>query len=368
MNSDHYLFPPMEEASEYAEDRDRENEVTLRFGSILALAVDLVVFVARLATERGASSAGLFNLGAASVVAVVAILYFVRTTVNLKVGRNSSHAVHSLFWIVVVAGGIAGYVAVLTDVRGFIAFGAAVFGAAVLFRAHWTFFLWLFSAAAAAVSALNLALASIAVATPLVVYSFVFALVAFVLAVKFERDHLRLFRVRKELAEKNAILEDLSFKDPLTLLFNRRYLVESLLHEMTVARRYNVPLSVGLVDVDLFKRVNDELGHPIGDSVLKELAVTMMGVVRDSDVVARYGGEEFIVIFTGSSLREAHAAGERMRFAAEQHSFRGVPWRITISMGVTDLRAEEGEEQLLKRVDELLYRAKSKGRNRVVAE
>ncbi len=368
MNTDHYLFPVTEGASEFADDRDRENEVTLRFGSILTFAVDIVIYVVRRAVYGGAGERGLTTLVAASAFAAAALFYFVRLSLNLKAGRTSSHAFHAAFWVVVVAGGIVGYATLPTAVRGLLPVGGAIVGVAVLFRAHWTFFLWLFAAAAAVVSFLALTAVAAPVAMPVVVYSSIIALVAFVLAVKFERDHIRYFHVTRELAEKNAILEELSFKDSLTMLFNRRYLVESLLHEMTVARRYNVPLSVGLVDVDLFKRINDELGHPIGDSVLKEIAVTMLGVLRDSDVVARYGGEEFIVIFTGSSLREACAAAERMRTAAEQHSFRGVPWRITISAGVTDLRPEEGEEQLLKRVDELLYRAKSKGRNCVVAE
>ena len=367
MTTDHYLLPPREGSSEFAEDRDRENEVTLRFGTILALAIDLAFFGTRLAVSGDRDVTGLANVVIASAIAVVSILYFVRTMLNLKVGRTSSHPVHAAFFVIVVAG-VAGYTTMLGDVRSIISFAGALFGAAVLFRAHWIFFLWLFLAAALFSAFVALATTGVTFALQITASCFICALVAFVLAVKFERDHIRYFRVRQELAEKNAILEELSFKDPLTMLFNRRYLVESLLHEMTVARRYNVPLSVGLVDVDLFKRVNDELGHPIGDSVLKELAVTMMGVVRDSDVVARYGGEEFIIIYTGSSLREAQAAGERMRTATEQHSFRGVPWRITISIGVTDLRPEDGEEQLLKRVDELLYRAKSKGRNRVVAE
>jgi len=342
--------------------------VTVRFGSILACAVNVVIFVVRDAIYGERGVAGLTTLGAATVFAAITLVYIVRTTLNLKIGRTGTHTSQAVFWVLAVAGGIAGYATLPLDVRGLLPVAGALVGVAVLFRAHWTFFLWLFTAAAVVISFVTIAAVPAAVALPVVVYSFILALAAFVLAVKFERDHIRYFRVRQELAEKNAILEDLSFKDPLTMLFNRRYLVESLLHEMTVARRYNVPLSVGLVDVDLFKRVNDELGHPIGDSVLKELAVTMMGVVRDSDIVARYGGEEFIIIYTGSSLREAEAAGERMRAATEQHGFRGVPWRITISLGVTDLRPEEGEEQLLKRVDELLYQAKSKGRNRVVAE
>lgn len=365
---EHFLLPPMERAPTYLEERDRENEVALRFSAILALAVDFVTFIVHLAVFHDTPGRRLLNVLAAAAVAAAALTSFVATSRNLRIGRSGSARSHGVFWTIVVAGGVAGYAGMLDNIEGFISFVGALFGAAVLFRAHWTFFGWLYAAAASFISALALLSVPLATALPIVAYCFIFALVSFALAVKLERDHLRFHQVRRELSEKNALLEELSFKDPLTMLFNRRYLVESLQHEITVARRYNVPLAVGMVDVDLFKRVNDELGHPIGDSVLKELALTMSGSLRDSDVLARYGGEEFLIIFVGSNLHEARGAAERVRLAAFNRSFRGVPWRLTISIGVTALRPEDGEEQLLKRADELLYRAKHQGRNCVVTE
>jgi diguanylate cyclase (GGDEF)-like protein len=94
----------------------------------------------------------------------------------------------------------------------------------------------------------------------------------------------------------------------------------------------------------------------------------LLDVLRGSDVVARYGGEEFLVVFAGCDLDQARLAAERVRRAVELRTFPGVPWKVTVSMGVTAIRDADTEEELLKRADAFLYRAKESGRNRVFGE
>ncbi|MFZ5890498.1 MAG: diguanylate cyclase [Myxococcota bacterium] len=166
-------------------------------------------------------------------------------------------------------------------------------------------------------------------------------------------------------------LRDQSIRDPLTGLFNRRYAEETLQRELCRSEREHTALAVLAIDVDHFKRMNDNFGHDAGDQVLKEVASLLRTSVRGGDVVSRMGGEELLVILPSSDLSQSLAKAEHLREAVAglklQHRGTALS-QVTISIGVAAAR-EHGyvAENMLKAADEALYRAKSSGRNKVLA-
>ena len=169
-------------------------------------------------------------------------------------------------------------------------------------------------------------------------------------------------------------VEKIGFTDELTGLSNRRmfnYLIE---REITRSRRYRRPLSLVMIDIDHFKKINDTWGHPIGDLVLRDLGALMRANFRRLDVPVRYGGEEFAVILPETSLEEAINFAERFRVKVEQALFSSGRERIpvTISLGVASvgnspISEEMDAEGLLQMADRALYQAKQSGRNRIAA-
>lgn len=163
-------------------------------------------------------------------------------------------------------------------------------------------------------------------------------------------------------------LENLANKDGLTGLTNRRHFMLTAEAELQRAQRYRRPVSVGMADLDFFKKLNDTYGHAAGDTVLRAFAGLMLETLRQSDLVCRYGGEEFAFVFPESTLEEASSLAERFRASCAEHDIRladGSLVRVTLSLGIAD--ASSGSlEEALKRADEALYEAKHKGRNRVV--
>lgn len=160
----------------------------------------------------------------------------------------------------------------------------------------------------------------------------------------------------------------LATHDALTELYNRRHFVELVDKEIARAQRHGRPLVMCIIDVDLFKPVNDQYGHIAGDGVLRQLAALVRGFVRGEDIAARIGGEEFAVLLPESGLEAAHAFAERLReeVANEVFVLGGEPRRITISIGMAALgEARDDRGSLMKAADEALYRAKDEGRNRV---
>ncbi|HOX18982.1 MAG TPA: GGDEF domain-containing protein, partial [Spirochaetales bacterium] len=148
-------------------------------------------------------------------------------------------------------------------------------------------------------------------------------------------------------------------------LYNRLYVIEAGQNVVLYHRRYGLELHLALLDIDHFKKVNDTLGHPVGDSVLREFSTIIQGCVRTSDTAARYGGEEFLILLPRTNADDALMVAERIRATVEGHDFRGVPWRLTASLGVATLASTDTMESLVARSDELLYRSKNAGRNRV---
>jgi len=185
--------------------------------------------------------------------------------------------------------------------------------------------------------------------------------------------HLKLVRAQRELMEKNEALRRLSRTDALTGLPNRRALDEVLGAEFKRSERYQVPFAVAIADIDRFKSVNDEHGHPIGDRVLAEVGRTMKEIVRETDCGGRFGGEEFLAILGNNDVEGAKVFAERLRGAVEGIKVElpsGETLMTTISIGVADWHpGTAGMDTIVERADEALYRAKETGRNRVcVAE
>ncbi len=168
----------------------------------------------------------------------------------------------------------------------------------------------------------------------------------------------------------NARLEVLARTDPLTQLLNRRVLVERIVQEVERARRYQNTIALMMIDLDHFKRVNDQYGHLVGDDVLRDVAAILRNAVRTVDVVARYGGEEFVVVLPETAAVGAQAFAERLREKIEAQDFSAHPhgtFHVTCSIGMASYPGQhiESGEDLLARADEALYRAKADGRNRV---
>jgi len=156
--------------------------------------------------------------------------------------------------------------------------------------------------------------------------------------------------------------------DGLTTLYNRRWLDEALPRFVTRYGRSGESLAIVLVDVDHFKSFNDTYGHPVGDHVLAEVAKTLLGSIRPTDLIARYGGEEFIVILPDTDAKGGRIVAERLRVAVSQIKLgppAGRDRRITISCGGASLVPGESVADLVARADEALYNAKNSGRNRV---
>jgi len=181
----------------------------------------------------------------------------------------------------------------------------------------------------------------------------------------------RIVALQKELLRTNARLEQISRTDPLTGLANRRTFESELATKFEHARRYGRPLALAMIDVDLFKRINDGYGHQAGDEVLRRIAEVLRRATRASDCVARYGGEELAIIIPEAQLLEALQFAEKIRAAVAALTLgEGMPPRVTVSVGVASSgRSAFGKPaDLVRAADAALYRAKASGRNRVECE
>lgn len=167
-----------------------------------------------------------------------------------------------------------------------------------------------------------------------------------------------------ELLEKNQQLLQLAVTDSLTGLYNRLKLDQVLTDELKRSRRYGSVFALILLDVDHFKAVNDNYGHPVGDQVLVEMGRLLLQGTRSVDVVGRWGGEEFLVICCDTEFQGAAALAEKLRLAIEAHIFPVVGHK-TASFGVSAIRSGDTIPVMMARTDSALYRSKSGGRNRV---
>ncbi|MCK4244348.1 MAG: diguanylate cyclase [Candidatus Omnitrophica bacterium] len=199
--------------------------------------------------------------------------------------------------------------------------------------------------------------------------------------IKFRREDTRPFgeeerwfleNVSKQIsfALRNALLYEKSVTDGLTKLYNHNHFEDSLQNQFFVSRRYKRKLSLLLLDIDHFKRFNDEYGHQTGDLVLIKLSQLIKKTIRDADRAYRYGGEEMVIILPDTAQEEASILGERLRRIIETHqfaNFKGEPLYLTVSLGISSLTEDiTKKEDLVWRADQALYQAKREGRNKTV--
>ena len=167
------------------------------------------------------------------------------------------------------------------------------------------------------------------------------------------------------LESKNIKLQEESLTDPLTGIGNRRLFNQATEAEIGRFYRHQMAVfSVLLLDIDFFKRINDDCGHPLGDEVLKTLSNRVKRLLRNSDTYARWGGEEFVVLLPTANLKAANALAEKIRAEIADNPIS--EQRVTVSIGVAEYQRGESQEALLQRVDIALYEAKNTGRNKVV--
>jgi two-component system, cell cycle response regulator len=178
------------------------------------------------------------------------------------------------------------------------------------------------------------------------------------------RTHIELKISIDLLIEKNEILAKLAITDSLTGSYNHRYIIDNLSRLIGENERYKKPLSIAMVDIDNFKKVNDSYGHDFGDEVLIRISNSIENDIRKTDLLGRYGGEEFLIIFNFSNLEGAIESMARIIKNVENIKWEKENFKVTISAGICE-RKDEDVLTLVKKSDTLLYIAKENGRNRL---
>jgi len=169
----------------------------------------------------------------------------------------------------------------------------------------------------------------------------------------------------KEISYEN--LKEKSITDPLTSLYNRAYLNYILEEEITKAKQNITPLSIAMIDIDFFKKINDTYGHINGDCVLKSLSHILKSKTRQGDSVIRYGGEEILIIMPGSDINGAKSKMEYIREYIENETFcDDLNIKLTVSIGIAQYKEDDDINSLIEKADINLYKAKKTGRNKVV--
>lgn len=200
------------------------------------------------------------------------------------------------------------------------------------------------------------------------------AIALWVLMITLALEALLIFvPVLAKIQQQEDKLNELAQTDPLTGCFNRRSLFNTATQIMRLAKRNNHPVSVIVMDIDFFKKVNDCYGHGTGDEVIKKVAETAQGLIRQSDLIGRMGGEEFAIILSNASEAQAAVVAEKIRTNIEGRTFyfKGASFSITLSMGVAAYTNQsdhnfDDPDSLIQKADTALYVAKNTGRNQVV--
>jgi diguanylate cyclase len=186
-------------------------------------------------------------------------------------------------------------------------------------------------------------------------------------AVRLGRLRAKLSRQRGELEQALAVNRELATRDSLTGLLNRRAATELLAREHPRLVRGQGPLALALLDIDHFKRINDQHGHHVGDEVLRRFAACIAAQLREADALARWGGEEFLLVMPGTRATDAMRLMERLRRALADDGLDALvgPGGVTFSAGLVQCGADETQDAAIARADQALYRAKQAGRDRV---
>ena len=177
---------------------------------------------------------------------------------------------------------------------------------------------------------------------------------------------------QKTLLASKEEMERLSHTDELTQIPNRRNIMDKLSEELRTHRRKKRPISIAMLDIDHFKKINDDYGHQCGDMILHETAQLMSNLLRDYDAVGRYGGEEFLIILPETTSEQSFTICNRIRLTVQNHTYRynGRNLQITVSIGIAAKQAGENviTDRLIAEADRYLYVAKESGRNRTENE
>ncbi|WOT03607.1 GGDEF domain-containing protein [Shewanella youngdeokensis] len=195
-------------------------------------------------------------------------------------------------------------------------------------------------------------------------FSIVFLIIFFMLGrIMSEYNHniKELEKVKTDLLKSNQKLTIISNTDELTGIHNRRHIMSALNEQLLLKKSQNVSLI--LLDIDHFKRINDTYSHSVGDEVLKKVSDVLRNNVRKTDILARIGGEEFLVVLPDTSLDDAYKKAEKLRVSVETLSWKYKEMQITISGGIYCNSCDETLDELLENVDQRLYRSKHRGRN-----
>jgi len=173
------------------------------------------------------------------------------------------------------------------------------------------------------------------------------------------------YPLRNALMYQQAI--NMALQDPLTGAGNRKALEKAIVREQNLVERYDTPFSMLMIDIDFFKKINDQYGHSVGDTTLQTVSKTIMDMIRQSDEMFRYGGEEFVVLLNNSDVNSASYMAERIRQAIEQVEImcEDSLIKVTVSIGVAHFNKTECMDHLFNRADQALYVAKDNGRNQV---
>ena len=179
--------------------------------------------------------------------------------------------------------------------------------------------------------------------------------------------NFRSIALAKALTKSLEVNKEMASRDYLTGLYNRRFGIDSLRQELHRSHRYNEHLTIAIMDIDHFKQINDTHGHLVGDSVLIEFSNRITQLLRSEDIFFRYGGEEFVVVFPHTNIEDAQLVAQRMRriISDTEIAVAHKSIAVTVSMGVSEFKADDSVEYRLSQADEALYNAKNLGRNRV---
>ena len=177
---------------------------------------------------------------------------------------------------------------------------------------------------------------------------------------------IRSYKQAATLEGRVNIAEKLATHDALTNTYNRRFMIPAIDELTKLCKRKGIPSCVAMIDLDRFKRINDTYGHLVGDTVLKTVADRMLHLIRDTDKLGRYGGEEFILVMPFTSLEDATQIVERIRKEIAKVSWKKIEptINITISCGITEVTQSDTSQEVIKRADDALIKAKNDGRNR----
>jgi diguanylate cyclase (GGDEF)-like protein len=195
---------------------------------------------------------------------------------------------------------------------------------------------------------------------------FAFLVFAFYIAYSREKTQVKMLQMAEELEKTHQEVKEVSLRDPLTGLYNRRYSDDFVSFQFEGFLRKGTPFSIILFDIDHFKAVNDDFGHSAGDAVLVRISEVITLSIRKTDLAVRYGGEEFLLILSDTHLASAEIIAERLRRSIESIKFAELDRQVTVSLGVTEIKSSDSKEALIERADKALYKAKGEGRNRIV--